>query len=206
MMMRLLLFSDIHGSARALSWMEECIAEHAPDAVLIAGDLTHFGPPDFVDEISALPGRILAVNGNCDTREVVSRITASRIDAIERLVNLGHLAVIGIGWHVGSPALHRVPDRLIQQCEKGPEGRRIVLSHSPAFGFLDEPSPGHHIGSRALLEFVRVIDPELVITGHVHEASGIVQGRPTFVNPGPAKNMGGFVAEVGAEGTKVEPL
>ncbi|MEW5937348.1 MAG: metallophosphoesterase [Candidatus Thermoplasmatota archaeon] len=208
MTVKLLLVSDLHGSGRALSWIRECIAEHNPDVVLIAGDLTHFGPPGFVDEIATLLGRILAVNGNCDTAAVVNRMHALGISAIDRLVALGDAIIVGIGWPVGDSALRRIPQSLREKVMSHALSPlpKIVLSHSPALGYLDEPSAGHHIGSRALLEFIRVLEPELVLTGHVHEAPGIIEGRTVIVNPGPAKEMRACSAEVEKGGARVQPL
>lgn len=194
--MRLLLFSDIHGSARALKMIARGIAEHKPDATLIAGDLTHFGPPEFVGEVAALPGKVLAVNGNCDAGKVGEILAKSPICAIDRIIEVGGAILIGVGWPPGAIELERIPPALAREAERLSRDTRpkVVLSHSPAYGFLDEPEPGYHIGSRALLEFARDIDAALVVTGHVHEACGIVDDPPVFVNPGPAKDGRGCMA------------
>ena len=67
----------------------------------------------------------------------------------------------------------------------------IVLSHAPPFGILDiegsdlrtgEPM---HIGSRALLRYMGLAHPRLVVCGHVHAAQGAARAE-----------FGGFVTEV----------
>lgn len=45
----------------------------------------------------------------------------------------------------------------------------ILISHSPAFGILDENANGEHCGSKSLLEAVNRIRPQLLIHGHIHE-------------------------------------
>ncbi|MBI5000526.1 MAG: metallophosphoesterase family protein [Euryarchaeota archaeon] len=206
--MKLLLFSDIHGSQRALKMMARRIAEHGPDATLIAGDLTHFGPPEFVDAVAALPGRVLAVNGNCDTREVVERLAESPVCAIDRVIDMGGAIVVGVGWPPGAMELDEIPPCLAR--EAGALARdprpKIILSHSPAHGYLDEPWPGRHIGSRALLGFARDVNAALVVTGHVHEAAGIVEGAPLYVNPGPAKDGKGCIAEISLDEVRATAL
>jgi Icc-related predicted phosphoesterase len=206
--LRLLLFSDVHGSQRALNMMARRIAEHGPDATLVAGDITHFGPPEFVDGAAALPGKVFAVNGNCDTPQVVERLKMSPICAIDRTVDIGGAILIGLGWPPAAIELDEIPPALARETERLSRDPRpkIILSHSPAYGLLDEPGPGCHIGSRALLGFARDIGAALVVTGHVHEASGVVAGSPAFANPGPARDGMGCIAALGEGGAEVAAL
>jgi Icc-related predicted phosphoesterase len=67
--MRLLGITDLHGNPRSL---ERIVAEAGPvDAVLLGGDITHFGSPEGVEEAVRLAGAsggaVLAVAGNCDS-------------------------------------------------------------------------------------------------------------------------------------------
>lgn len=53
---------------------------------------------------------------------------------------------------------------------------RVVVSHTPPFGILDEPEPGAHVGHRPLSAFLHSpagASVDLVICGHVHEGFGI---------------------------------
>ncbi len=45
----------------------------------------------------------------------------------------------------------------------------ILISHSPAYGFLDQNTQGVHCGSKSLLESIKRIKPRLVVHGHIHE-------------------------------------
>ena len=75
--MKLLIFSDIHGSLPAARRITALHAAHAPEAVLILGDILYHGPrnplpeeynPKAVAEIlTPLSSRIIAVRGNCDS-------------------------------------------------------------------------------------------------------------------------------------------
>ena len=206
--MKLLLFSDVHASPRALRMMARRIAEHEPDVTLVAGDLTHFGPPEFVDEVAALPGKVFAVNGNCDAGKVIERLAKSPINAMDKVIEMHDAILVGLGWPSGAVEVERIPSALTREAERFSRDTRpkIILSHSPAYGFLDEPEPGYRIGSRALLGFAKGIDASLVVTGHVHEAYGIVPGKPAFVNPGPAKDGRGCLAAIGEGGAEVTTL
>lgn len=52
----------------------------------------------------------------------------------------------------------------------------ILVTHIPALRTLDENSRGENIGSEALLNFCRRVNPLLHLFGHVHESAGI-KGR-----------------------------
>lgn len=61
----------------------------------------------------------------------------------------------------------------------------IVVSHGPAYGILDKcHNDGHLAGSRSLLEAVTRTKPQLLVTGHIHEARGKHEHGPTqCLNP-----------------------
>jgi len=69
---------------------------------------------------------------------------------------------------------------------------RIVASHTPPFGLLDEAGAGNHIGHRPLRDFL--LSPqgttvELVLCGHVHEGFGLGRHGAAWVY----NIAGGFV-------------
>ena len=74
--MKLLIASDIHGSARCCAQLLEAVARERPDRILLLGDLLYHGPrnalpeeydcPRTYDMLNSLKERIVAVRGNCD--------------------------------------------------------------------------------------------------------------------------------------------
>jgi hypothetical protein len=188
---KFLLVSDLHASKFALDALAKSYSEHLPDAVLVAGDLTTFGPAGFVDELAALGvGPILAVTGNCDTPEVRERMAASGIDACDRLARLGSVDVAGVAWRGRKRIFEGVAPSLATELAGRDRSRTLlILSHCPAHGILDEASPGSHAGSGEILELAVSSGAAALLTGHVHEARGIVhRAGKTFVNAGPAKD------------------
>ena len=75
--MKLLIFSDVHGSIPVAERICELAALHADAPVLLLGDMLYHGPrnplPDgyaprtVVDVLAPLAPRIMAVKGNCDS-------------------------------------------------------------------------------------------------------------------------------------------
>ncbi|HAM16504.1 MAG TPA: phosphodiesterase [Eggerthellaceae bacterium] len=74
--MKLLIASDIHGSATWCERLMECFAREQPDQLVLLGDLLYHGPrnplpegydpPQVAEMLNALADRIVAVRGNCD--------------------------------------------------------------------------------------------------------------------------------------------
>ena len=54
-----------------------------------------------------------------------------------------------------------------------------------------------HVGSTAIRALVEEYVPKVVLSGHIHEARGIVkEGGTLFMNPGPAKDSYSGVLEM----------
>ncbi|MFH0815843.1 MAG: metallophosphoesterase family protein [Methanobacteriota archaeon] len=184
-----MLVSDLHSSARALDRISNLAREVEPDAILIAGDLTTFGPPGYVDEVAKLAEcRILAVTGNCDVPEVAVKMDAAAINVSDSIVRLGGLDVAGVAWAGGKRVFEAMNQGLAARLAERDESRPlIVLSHCPALGTLDEIKPGQHIGSLAISELVASARPTALFSGHAHEARGLLRSDGTvYANPGPA--------------------
>jgi Icc-related predicted phosphoesterase len=206
--LRLLLATDLHASPEAIEIIAGFARKLRPDALLIAGDLTHFGPAAYVRSLlEAVDCTVYAVNGNCDTQPVVAAIQGSRADLMDRVAVIDEAVVAGVAWS-GRRSLDRVDPGLAGKINKAGKGRPvIILSHSPALGTLDEPTEGVHLGSRELLELVTGVKPIAVVTGHVHEARGVVRsGAITYVNPGPAMYGLAAVLTIDGRGASVELL
>ncbi len=62
-----------------------------------------------------------------------------------------------------------------------PRDTDVVITHSPPYGILDQPSPAReHLGCRALLNAVVRVQPTLHAFGHVHGAYGTTTFGDTF--------------------------
>jgi Icc-related predicted phosphoesterase len=62
-----------------------------------------------------------------------------------------------------------------------PEDVDVLISHGPPYGLCDLTDGGEHVGSIALLERIAQMQPQIVITGHIHEAYGESMIGPTTI-------------------------
>jgi predicted phosphodiesterase len=59
----------------------------------------------------------------------------------------------------------------------------VLVTHGPAWGILDKNALGQHCGCRDLLERVKVVNPTVHASGHIHPSHGVArEGQTLFVN------------------------
>ena len=56
-----------------------------------------------------------------------------------------------------------------------------TVSHEPPFEYLDLTTGGQRIGSRSAVWYIRTLQPQIFICGHVHEAAGEAHLRQTQI-------------------------
>ena len=106
--MKLLIASDIHGSARFAELFLEAVRREQPDRILLLGDLLYHGPrnalPDDYDTkrtmeiLNSLKDRIVAVRGNCDSEvdqmvldfPIMNRYEMLEADGLRLFATHGH--------------------------------------------------------------------------------------------------------------------
>ena len=83
----------------------------------------------------------------------------------------------------------------------------IILTHSPAYLFLDKLESLPHSGSEEILKGVMKTRPSLVLSGHFHEISGrVVKDNIIYFNPGALKDYKAGIITVTNEVYQVESI
>jgi hypothetical protein len=189
--MRFLALSDLHGDYSHI----EAICDRAGefDAVLIAGDITDFGPDEKALELLGLFTKpVLAVPGNCDNFSLLKLLDEKTISLHNSVHKIGELTFVGIGG--SNPTPFNTPFELSEKRIGESTGilldrlninkKIILLSHAPPRNTTDRLR-GSNVGSEALARFLGRFD--LIVCGHIHEARGTVRVNGTVVvNPGQA--------------------
>lgn len=187
--MKLLALSDLHGDYSHI----EAIRNRAGnvDAVLIAGDITNFGPDEHALELLTMfKEPVLAVPGNCDNPSMLKLLDENAVNLHNSSYELGGLIFIGLGG--SNPTPFNTPFELsekkigeyVGKLLTGLKGRVVLLSHAPPLNTTDKVPRGN-VGSEALARYLGRFD--LIVCGHIHEARGSVRANGTLVlNPGVA--------------------
>ena len=202
--------SDIHfglEDARALAWVERCIAEENPAAILITGDVTmRARTREFTaasEWIGALGPPVTVEVGNHDMpyynlieRFLMPRRRFHKIERLlERQLDLPGIAVVPLKtatraqwrfpWSNGWVTSRALNDTLAA-IDALPRGTRVlVTAHHP----LTERAPQGKlltIGGQRAIEALAKRGVDAVLTGHVHDAFDLVAGSAA----GPLRMIG----------------
>ncbi len=197
--MRLLAISDPHGDyAQIPLLVHEAERTGGIDAVLIAGDITNFGPDELayelLDLLEPLGCPVLAIPGNCDQRSILATLDASKAVNLDGAVHtIENVTFAGIGGSNETPfdtPFERSEDEigamledLLIRADRG-GGTIVLLSHAPPKNTLDR-IPDGNAGSDALARAIGKVD--LIVCGHIHEDQGEMTRQGTrIVNVGQA--------------------
>jgi Icc-related predicted phosphoesterase len=212
--LKALVSTDLHSSERAAKTIMHGLAAGDFDCHLCLGDIVTFRPLEYLETLfDDPPVPTYTVPGNTDSAEARVRLEEMGLDIHFRQVEVAGVTIAGVGGCTPPPFrtafvveeeeyAHRLPPVL--------EGAVVLASHGPARGFLDRSLfGGMRVGSKALLQAVEAARPRVVLSGHIHEARGIVEYDWTlgkvvgsdkeylestdpcttlFFNPGPTKD------------------
>jgi Icc-related predicted phosphoesterase len=197
---------DIHDDLAALDRLAALPGLSGAAGILVSGDLTIRGDaPQARLVLEALRRSgpvILAQIGNMDKAGVDAYLTGEgvNIHASGRITPQG-VGIFGVGWSTPTPfgtpseaSEERVAAWLakahaaVAGCSK-----LLLVCHTPPHGTAtDVVGAGVHVGSTAVREFIERVQPDVCLTGHIHEARAEdVIGRTRIVNPG-ALSGGGY--------------
>jgi len=191
--MKILALADIHGDLEKLYRLVDRLKEEKakPDVVLIAGDLTPFGPASLVkpirEKLMELTKYVLAVPGNEDPDDV--RREMREFDIHGKEVKFGNVKIVGFEgarWVETGEGVFVSYDPIHEKLRKEKGERVVLLTHVPPFDTeVDKLWTGHHVGSPFLKSLIEEYQPDLVICGHIHEARGVDRiKKTTVINPG----------------------
>ncbi|MBL8548897.1 MAG: metallophosphoesterase [Hyphomonadaceae bacterium] len=184
--MKLLLVSDLHYALKQFDWT----ASVAPgfDAVIIAGDhLDIAGQLDggvqivvilkYLRRLAAL-SKVIVSSGNhdLDRRDAGGEKIASWMSKVRQLgiptdgdsVAFGDTLVTVCPWWDGPTARDSVHELLARDAAK-PRKQWIWVYHAPPEGPLSWDGKKHH-GDAALNAWIETHRPDIVLTGHIHQA------------------------------------
>jgi len=197
---RIVAFGDIHGEIYYIKGIKELTQA---DWVIVTGDFTNIGGKMEVEwilkEIGKYNKNILAQLGNMDKPEVNDYLTELGINLHGYGYKLSEdLGIFGVGGSTFTP--FNTPTEYSEQeiediVYRGYEmikhlPKKILVSHTPPYNTnTDVIESGQHVGSKAIREFIERCQPEICLTGHIHESRNIDRiGKTLILNPGMLSN------------------
>lgn len=218
--MKALVTTDLHSSDRAAKTIVHGLSAGDFDCHLCLGDIITFRPIEYLEDLFRDPPvPTFTVPGNTDSDEARTRLEELGLDIHFKQVQVEEITIAGAGGCIPPPFRTAF---VVEEEEYGRrlptvlEGAQVLASHGPARGYLDRSLfGGMRVGSKAMFHAVESARPLVVLSGHIHEARGIIihdwkegrvvardkeylettdPGTTLFFNPGPAKD--GFVGRL----------
>ena len=209
--MKIVSFGDVHMATRNLARMGEVL--RGTDLIIVSGDLTNFGGTDdarrVIDDVRRACPRVLALSGNLDQREVIPFLEEQGVALHGKGMVIGGIAIFGCGGSNITP--FKTPtelseDEIYATLRAGYEPVKehrplLMICHTPPYETkCDRILSGRPVGSTSARSFIEEVGPEVCISGHVHESSGVDRiGNTTILNAGAFKDGGYIVVEGGPD-------
>lgn len=173
--------------------------------IIVTGDLTNKGDKrkaeSILEKIAEVNPAVYALTGNMDTREIRSLLENKGMSIHARGIALNErVGLAGVGFSLPTPfgtpsevseeSLTIWLEQAVTDIRHLP--RTLLATHNPPLNTIaDRLSDGRHVGSKAIRQFIDHNQPEVVVTGHIHEAIGEERLQKTkLINPGPLASGG----------------
>lgn len=214
--MRIVSFGDIHMSVQTIERLAPEL--RAADLVILSGDLTNFGGCDAAAQVLAATRRhapnVLAVSGNLDQLEVSDFLREQGVSLHGESRRCGELGIFGCGgsnrtpFHTPTELSDDEIGLLLERAYAGVADmpHLLMVCHTPpAHTMTDRISSGLHVGSPTVRAFIEEHQPDVCITGHIHESAGVDRiGRTVVINAGALRDGGYIVVDAASDGVRAE--
>lgn len=193
--MKILVFTDTHGSEVALQKVIRKAKKYKPEIMLCAGDFTIFMHKieEEMKKINCLKIKTFIIHGNHEDEQKVEELCKNlkNIEFIhKRIVRYGNLLIMGYGGGgFGSEDKEfLVSARTFETFfKKHKNCKKLLLLHQPPHRSGIDLVYGEHAGNKTTKTFIDKHKIEFVVAGHLHENSGkeFTMKRTRYINPGP---------------------
>ena len=193
--MKILAFTDIHGSLFALRKIEQKVKAQKPDLLVCAGDISIFehGVAGILRRLNKLNKKIVIIHGNHEDESTFIKLSKlfKKIIFIHKKYfiedNFLFLGYGGGGFSVVDKKFEKIAIKF-KKIIKDNKGKKIILvTHAPPYKTrLDKLVEGH-CGNKSIKKFVGKNKVDLLICGHLHENFGKEDKikKTKIINPGP---------------------
>ena len=194
--MKLLAFTDIHGSLLALKRIEHKVKSEKPDLLICAGDISIFehGIVNILRKLNKLNKKILIVHGNHE--DDITFIKYSRL--LKNIIfihksyyvenNILFLGYGGGGFSMVDKEFEKTAKNKFKKIIMENKDKKIVfVTHAPPYKTKLDKLGTNHAGNKSFRKFLGKNNVALMISGHLHENFGKEDniGKTKVINPGP---------------------
>jgi uncharacterized protein len=193
--MKILAFTDTHGSNTALKKVKATVKKEEPDIIVCCGDFTIFenGMKNILKLINELGQKVLLIHGNHEEPNTVKKMLKNCPNIMflhKKTVRIGNVFFMGWGgggFSVTEPEFKRWSEQAVQKAKQGDE--IVLVTHGPPYGVKQDSIGGDHCGNKDYAVFIKKRKMGVALCGHIHETFCTLDTLGKFknkvVNPGP---------------------
>src|SRR3989338_1363225 len=176
--MKLLAFTDIHNSKKALKTIASLCKKHNPDILLCCGDISFFelNINKVLKSLASLKKPIIMVNGNHEDDEHMARLCRKFKNihfihgqgiVLEDILFLGYG---GDGFSIIDHYFNRIARSFEKVIKHNKVKKIILLTHAPPNRTKLDRLPGGYCGNKSIRRFIEKHQPSYAFCGHIHRS------------------------------------
>ena len=178
--MKILAFTDIHGSITKLKKIQQKTKKNKPDIILCLGDFTIFERhiDEIMRKINSLNTPTYIIPGNHETTKILDKLCTKykNLNFIhKKITRIKKYTLTGYG-EGGFGTTDKKFEKFIKANKKKLENKKIILmTHGPPYktklDYIDYLKK--HVGCKSYANFIKQYKPVLALSGHLHETFGL---------------------------------
>lgn len=178
---KILAIGDIHGDTGLVKKLAKKAKKENVDIVIITGDLTLFeqSTKDLIGPFIKENKEVLIIPGNHETMPTIKTITETypktrHLHGYSLIRD--NLGIFGAGYDSSIGPFWIEDEEIFKTLKRGHEKiknaeKKIMVTHTPPRGSVSEFTGIK--GSKAVAKAIKEFHPDVLITGHIHEAGGL---------------------------------
>ncbi len=191
--MKILAFTDFHGSPSALKKIIKKAKKEKPDVLLCPGDFTIFEQHmhKLLKKLDSIGIPLLIIPGNHESAFTLAKALKKYKNIIflhRSFCRMGKYLFLGYGeggFSLTDRAFNAWGTKMMKKVKKG--DYVVLMTHGPPHNTSLDEIMGEHCGNKDYTKFIKKNKIPLVFCGHIHETFELVDniGKSKVVNPGP---------------------
>ena len=194
--MKILTFTDIHGSLAALKRIEQKVKSQNPDLLVCAGDISIFehGIVGIARRLNKLNKKIIVIHGNHEDDSTFRKLSKRFKNIIfihKKHFIEGNILFLGFGgggFSLVDREFEKTANTKFKKLIRRNKGKKIILvTHAPPYKTRLDKLVGGHCGNKSIRKFIEKNKIDFLICGHLHENFGKEDKikKTKIINPGP---------------------
>ena len=191
--MKILAFTDIHGSITKLKKLQQKVKKNKPDIILCLGDFTLFKHhiDNILRKINTFKTPTYIIPGNHETASILKKLCQKYKNlhfAHKKIIKIKQYTLVGFGGG-GFSTTDKEFEKFIKANKKKITKKKIILiTHGPPYktklDYIDYLK--EYVGCKSYTTFIKKYKPILALSGHIHETFGKKDktGQTEIINPG----------------------